>query len=122
MLFEQDIDRQVEGQPAVPFLGVLGGHGVGPLAGNGLNEPLLLAVGAGPIGPGADQQQPQGMVSLVECPGRVGRAVVAHHAAELDVLAVESGNCTAEKPEHRWSFTSPRTSTYPMRVASSTAT
>lgn len=54
MLSEPVIDRQVAGQPAVPFIGVLVRHGVGPLPTQRQDEPLSLAVGPGRVGPGAD--------------------------------------------------------------------
>jgi hypothetical protein len=66
VLPEPVIDRQVAGQPAVPFLGVLEGHGVGPLAAEGLNEALRFAVGSGRVGPGADVPKSQGVASLGE--------------------------------------------------------
>jgi hypothetical protein len=37
VLSESDVDLQVAGQPAVPFVGVLVGHGVAPLAPQGLD-------------------------------------------------------------------------------------
>ncbi len=40
--------------------------------------------------------------SLGERFGEVGRPVVAHHPAALDPLAVEPGDSTAEKVDHRW--------------------
>lgn len=54
MLPKPIIDRQVAGQPAVALVGILEGHGVGPLAAEGLDEPLGLAVGSGCVRPRAD--------------------------------------------------------------------
>lgn len=50
MISETVMDRQVAGQSAVPFLGVLEGHRVGPLPGEGLNESLRHAVGSERVG------------------------------------------------------------------------
>ena len=102
MLPEPVIDRQVARQPAVPFLGVLEGHGVGPLTAEGLNEPLRLAVGSGRVGPGADVAQTQSLAGLGERPGDVGRTVVAHHPPALHPLGVEPGDRAAEKADHGW--------------------
>jgi len=46
--------------------------------------------------------QPQGAAGLGKRFGDVGRAVVARHPAALDPLAVEPGDSTAEKADHRW--------------------
>lgn len=58
------IDRQVGRQPALPFLGVPEGHGVGAFLAEGLDEPLGLAVDSGCVGADADVPQPQGAPSL----------------------------------------------------------
>jgi len=102
VLPEPVIDRQVARQPAVSFLGVLEGHGVGPLPAEGLNETLRLAVGSGRVGPGADVPQTQDAAGLGERPGDVGGAVVAHHPPALHTLDVEPGDRPAQKADHRW--------------------
>ena len=102
VLPEAVIDRQVAGQPAVPFLGVLERHPISPLTAEGLDEPLGLAVGPGRVGPGADVPEANSAAGLAERLGDVGRAVVAHHPPALDALAVEPGEGPAEKADHRW--------------------
>jgi hypothetical protein len=101
VLPEAVIDRQIAGQPPVALLGVRGGHGVGPLLAQRLNEPLRLAVGSGRVGP-ADVPEAQGAAGLGERLGDIGGAVVAHHPPALDALGVEPGDCTTEKDDHRW--------------------
>jgi len=101
VLPEAVIDRQVAGQPVVALLGVWEGHGVGPLPAEGLDESLCFAVGSWRVGPGANVPQPQGAAGHGKRFGDVGRAVVAHHPAALDPLAVEPGDSTAEKADHR---------------------
>lgn len=49
-----------------------------------------------------DVPQPEDMASLDERLGDVRRPVVAHHPAAFDPLAVEPGDSTAEKADHRW--------------------
>ena len=102
MLPKAVIDPEVAGQPAGPLLRVREGHGVGPLPAQCLDEPLGLAVGSGRVGPGADVLQAQGAAGLGERLGDVGRAVIAHHPPALDPLAVEPGDGTTEKADHRW--------------------
>ena len=96
------MDAQVAGQPTVPFLGVLEGHGVGPFLAEGLDEPLGLAVGSGRVRPGSHVPQPVDMASLGERLGDVGGVVVTHQTVAFDLLAVEPGDGTAEKADHRW--------------------
>ncbi len=102
MLPEAVIDRQVTRQPAVPLVGVLEGHGVGPFPAQGLDKSLGLAVGAGRVGPGSDMAQSQGAASLGKGIGDIGGAVVAHHPAALDPLAVEPGKRPGEEADHGW--------------------
>jgi hypothetical protein len=94
------MDRQVPRQPAVPLLGVLERHGVGPLPAERLDELLCLAVRLRGVGPGTDVPQAQSPAGLGERPGEVGRTVVAHHSPKLHPLSVEPGDRTAEK-DHR---------------------
>ena len=96
------IDRQIAAQPAVSLLRVWDGHGIGPFLAEGLDKALGLAVGSGRVGPGADVPQPQGLAGPGERLGDVGRAVIAHHPAALDALAVEPGDGSAEEADHRW--------------------
>jgi len=102
VLPEPVIDRQVARQPAFPLFRVREGHGIGPFLAECLNEPLSLAVCSGRVGPGADVPQPEDTASPGERLGDVGGAVVAHHPAALDPLAVEPGDSTTEKADHRW--------------------
>ena len=102
MLPEAVIDRQVAGQPAVALLRVCKGHGVGPFPAERLDESLCLPVGSGRVGPGADVPQAQGPAGLGKRFGDIGRAVVAHYPPAFDPLAVEPGDCPAEKADHRW--------------------
>ncbi len=60
------------------------GLGIGPFAQAGLNESLGLAVGLSRIGLGADVPQPEALTGLSEGKGFVARAVVGHHALDLD--------------------------------------
>ncbi len=101
MLLEAIIDRQLAGQPAVALLRIWDRHGVGPLAAESLDEPLSLAVGSGRVGPGADVPQLEDMASLGQRFVDVCRPVVAHHPAALDPLAVDPGDGTADKADHR---------------------
>ena len=98
-------------QPAVPFLGVREGHGIGPFLGKCLYVALGVDVVFGCVGPGADVPQHQGAVSLGERLGDVGGFVVAHHTPALDPLAVEPGDRTAEKDDHRCCCSPASTST-----------
>jgi len=101
VLPEPVIDPQVASQPAFPLFRVRESHGIGPFFTEGLDEPLGLAVGSGCVGPGADVPQPEDTASYGERFGDVRRPVVAHHPAALDLLAVEPGDSTAEKADHR---------------------
>ena len=67
------MDCQTARQPAVPFLGVLKRHPIGPFTAEGLNEPLRLAVGSGRGGPGADVPEPQDAAGPAERFGDVGQ-------------------------------------------------
>ena len=100
MLPETVVDRQVPRQPPVPLLRVPESHGVGPLPAERLDESLRFAVGPGGVWPGPDVLQPEGEAGLGERRGDVGGAVVAHHPAALDPLAVEPGDRTAEEADH----------------------
>ena len=102
MLPEAVIDRQVAGQPAVPFLGVLERHPISPQTAEGLDEPLGLAVGSGRVGPGADVPEAKGAAGLGERLEDIGRAVVAHHPPAFYPLAVEPGDGPAEEADHHW--------------------
>jgi hypothetical protein len=80
------LDRQVAGQPAVALVGVRIGHGIGPLAAEGLDEPFGFADGSARVGPGSDVPEPEGAAGLGEPPGDVGGAFLAHHPPTLDAL------------------------------------
>jgi hypothetical protein len=62
---------------------------VGPLAEQGLDEPLGLAVGVGRVRPGADVAHTQQPAGLAEQAGEVARAVVGHHPLDPDAEALK---------------------------------
>lgn len=91
----------VEAQPGRQGAGPLGRGAVdgpvGPALGEGLDEALGLAVGAGPVGPGAavaDAQLPAGVPVKVRA---VGRAVVGEDPLDRDPLGGEPGQRPPEK-------------------------
>ena len=75
---------------------------IGPFPAQALAKPLGLAVGPGRVRRGVYVPQAQGAAGLGVRIGDVGRAVIAHHSPALDPLAVEPGDGTTEKADHRW--------------------
>src|SRR4051794_763841 len=71
---------------------------VGPAAQHGADEALGFAVGAGPVGPGAQVAQAHHAASDRVDGGAVGRAVVGHHPLDVDaVAAVERERALEER-------------------------
>ena len=72
---------------------------VGPFAQHGLDEPFGLAVGAGPVGLGADVGQPAagglGGPQLAD----IRRAVVGHHLLDRDPALGEPGDRPSQEPD-----------------------
>ena len=86
-------------------------QGVGPLAQQGLDEALGLAVGLGRVGPGADVAQAEQPAGLAEQARDVARTVVGHHPLDPDAELLNQRSARTRKPVTDWRFSSGRTST-----------
>ena len=83
----------VVAQPGFELLAPLVGGSVGPLVGplaeHGLDEAFRLAVGLGPIGPGAELSDVEVAAGVLEGVGDVATAVVGHDPLGPDAVAPE---------------------------------
>jgi hypothetical protein len=91
-------------EPAVKgcgaFLAVVVDRAVGPAREHGADESLSLAVGLGPVGPGAEVANAQAAAGDRVHGGAVGGAVVGHQLLDRDpVAAIERGGA-AQKADH----------------------
>jgi len=78
---------------------VLVAGGVGPLGLESLDEPLGLAVGAGPVGPGPQVADLQIGDRLSMGHGAVAGAVVGHDPLDAHALGGEPGDGATEEPD-----------------------
>jgi hypothetical protein len=86
-----------EGGPVVA--GVVGA-GEGPLAGDGLDEALGLAVGLRAIGFGEEMADAQLLAGSGEEFGAVSRAAVGEHPPDLDAVLLVKGDRLLKRREH----------------------
>lgn len=98
------IDPQIPRQPAVPLLGGLVRHDVGPFRQESFDETLGLAVGLWRIGLGADGFQIQCPTGLSPVAGAVGGAVVREDPSACDPLLREPADCPGQEPNGRRSL------------------
>ena len=61
------IEPQIARKPALPLLGVLEGHPIGPFTAQGLDEPFGFAVGAGRVWLGPDRPEIQSPAGVSPC-------------------------------------------------------
>ena len=85
--------------------------GIGPLGGQGAVEPLSLAVGLGPIGPGPPMSGAGLRQHPLERRRAIAPAVVGQHPLHLDAQPGEPGQRSAVKSAAVWPCWSARAST-----------
>jgi len=78
--------------------------GIGPLAGDGLDEALGLAIGLGSVGPGEAMLEAELVTSLGEELGAIGRAAVSEDALDVDAMRLVESNGLVEGGEDAGSF------------------
>src|SRR5271157_2001039 len=93
------VEAQPRGESAAPLGGVGVGYGVGPLAEQGLNHPLSLAVGLRAVGSGTFGLDTEPVAGFAERPRTVGTPVVGEHALDADAAAPKFPYCA--QPETR---------------------
>ncbi len=94
-------------QPTIPPLGVIEGHGIGPLQAKVPNQPLRLAVGPECVVSCSLASRSQGVAVFAECAGGLAWADLAHSSAAfiafyirvMVALAVDPGDATAENAD-----------------------
>jgi len=95
--------KEVREEGGAVVAGVIGA-GVGPLAGDGLDEALGLAVGLGTVGSCEAVADAELEAGGGEEFGTVGRAAVGEHAADLDAVEFVEGDGLVEGVEDAGSF------------------
>ena len=93
------IEPQIAGQPAVLFLSGLERHGMRPLAQQGFDESLGLAVGSLCVGPGTNGHEIQNTARLSPFARAVGGAVVRENKAAGDALLAELAHGTSQESD-----------------------
>ena len=76
--------------------------GVGPLAGDGLDEALGFAIGLGSIGSGEVMSDAEFVTGGGEVFGAVGRAAIGQDALDFDAVKLVEGNGLVEGIEDAW--------------------